>query len=178
MLPPSELKYTNYIASQTAYSVSAMSCRLGLVLPAKNVLDNNDKFNTTRKTVQFSRLHCKPNKQLSYRRGTALQCGSVVAQISMLFSVLKEHCCRLLLQLVSPVNRQRLKCHKMQRRRANGWFTSRTKFVCKGMSPTNYLCTDRQASKCLTTLPLTVFAQSISVEIPSQNRHKTVTLHF
>ena len=66
-----------------------------------------------------------------------------LAQISMLFYVFKEHCCRLLLQLVSPVNRQRLKCYRMQRRRANGWFSSRTKFVFKGMSPTNYLCTDR-----------------------------------
>ena len=71
--------------------------------------------------------------------------------------------CRLLLQLVKPVNRQRLKCHRMQRRRANGWFSSRTKFVFKGMSPTNYFCTDRYASKCLTTLPLTVFAKSNSV---------------
>ena len=31
------------------------------------------------------------------------------------------------------------------------------------MSPTNYLCTDRYTSKCFTTLPLTVFAQSNSV---------------
>ena len=76
-------------------------------------------------------------------RETTLQCMSVVAQISMLFYVFTEHCCRLLLQLVSPVNRQRLKCHRMQRCRANGWFSSRTKFVFKGMSPTNYLCTDR-----------------------------------
>ena len=109
-------------------------------------------------------LHCHyRNKQRSYLRETALQCGSVVAQISMFFSVFKERYCRLLLQLVSPVNRQRLKCHRMQRHRANGWFSSRTKFVFKGMSPTNYLCTNRQASKCLTTLPLTVFAQSNSV---------------
>ena len=79
--------------------------------------------------------------QLSQR--DALQCGSVVAQISMLFYVFKEHCCRLLLQLVSPVNRQQLKCHRKQLCHANGWFTSRTKFVFKGMSPTNYLCTDR-----------------------------------
>jgi len=79
--------------------------------------------------------------QLSQRDHAAVSvsCG----QISMLFSVFKEHCCRLLSQSVSPVNRQRLKCHRMQRQRANGWFTSRTKFVFKGMSPTNYLCTDR-----------------------------------
>ena len=105
---------------------------------------------------------CKEvDKQLSYGRETTLQRGSVVVHIStLLFYVFKEHCCRLLLQLVSPVNRQQLKCHRMQQCRANGWFSSRTKFVFRGMSPTNYLCTDRQASKCLTTLPLTVFAQS------------------
>jgi len=67
------------------------------------------------------------------------QCGPNINIVS----VFKKHCCRLLLQLVSSVNRQRLKCHRMQRRRANGWFTSRTKFAFKEMSPTNYLCTDR-----------------------------------
>ena len=36
---------------------------------------------------------------------------------------------------VMPVNRQWLKCHRMQRRHANGWFTSWTKFAFKGMSP-------------------------------------------
>ena len=65
--------------------------------------------------VQLQALHLV-KQVVSYRRETALHCGSFVAQISMLFSVFKEHCCRLLLQLVSPVNRQRLKCHRMQRR--------------------------------------------------------------
>ena len=45
--------------------------------------------------------------------------------------------------------------------RAKGWFTLCTKFVFKGTSPANYLCTVRSASECIilrpTTLPLTVF---------------------
>ena len=92
--------------------------------------------------------------QLSQRDRAAvwLSCGP---NVNIIFCIQRT----LLLQLVSPVNRQRLKCHRMQRHRANGWFTSRTKFAFKRMSPTNYFCTDRYGSKCLTTLLLTVFAQ-------------------
>ena len=43
--------------------------------------------------------------------------------------------------------------------RANGWFTLTREFTFKGTSPTNHFCMNRKASKCLTTLSLTVFTQ-------------------
>jgi len=67
-------------------------------------------------------------------------------------------------------------------RQANGWFTLCTKFTFKGTSPTNHLCSVRQASKCFTTLPFTVFARRNFMADFLWEKcsfiRKTVTLHF
>jgi len=54
--------------------------------------------------------------------------------------------------------------------RLNGWYTLRAKFIFKGTSLVNHLCTVRQPDRpvntlcdCLTTLPLTVFARRNSI---------------
>jgi len=88
--------------------------------------------------------------QLS-QRGRAAVWVSCGPNITLVFRILW----RLLLQLrlLTGSGQSATGCNA---RCANGWFTSRTIFAFKGMSPTNYMCTE--ASKCLTTLPLTVSA--------------------
>ena len=83
-------------------------------------------------------------------------------------------------QLVSPVNRQRLKCHRMQRRRANGWFTSWTKFAFKGCPPPT-ICAriDRPVNAvqlCRWQFLHKATLQQTFLEIPSGNWHFLVFL--
>ena len=94
-------------------------------------------------------------------------------------TLVNGRCCKLRIVL-SP-----LRCKWNMRRiaaAASGWFTLRTKFTFKGMSLTNQLCIVWQASECVTTLPLTVFAQrnfaADFLQKKSTFKRKTVTLRY